>query len=437
VSEHLTAGQIESYDKRLMSSAELLVALDHLALCEPCREQFNPEHKIRVIGGALRKDLGNQAIDSNHLSFEESAAYVDGCLSGLDREIVESHLDLCSPCATEITDLRAFRAEMTTYPEIERVPTRSSTRKIFSFWRPAALRLPIQLAAAASVVLLCVLIATILLRKDNANRDTQVSELQKPNEQPAPQTPPGTPVDPLTLPRQNTGTTAPGEPADEIRDGRGIVTLDKHGNIAGLETLPLSYQQAVRARLTKKRADRPSELNDLVGKAGVLMGGGSAGMTFALIGPIGTVVKTDRPTFRWRAFSGATSYVVTVYDSNFNKVGSSGQQPGTEWTMPQKLERGGLYSWQVAAITEGKEVLSPTPPAPDAKFKVLEPSRMRELERAGQAFVSSHLVLGILYERAGLLDDAEREFNTLYRANPKSPTVRKLLHDVKSLRAPK
>lgn len=162
--------------------------------------------------------------------------------------------------------------------------------------------------------------------------------------------------------------------------------------------------------------------------------GGSEDRTFSLIGPIGTVVKTDRPTLRWQPLSGATSYAITVYDSDFNKVTSSQPQPGTEWTPSQPLERGGIYSWQVTAIKDGKEVISPAPPAPDAKFKVLAKSKARELDQAKQAYRESHLVLGILYQRAGLLDDAEREFKTLYAANPKSQSARKLLRDVKSLR---
>ncbi|HTG17443.1 MAG TPA: zf-HC2 domain-containing protein [Blastocatellia bacterium] len=428
MSEHLTARQIECYYNRLMSPAELLVALDHVAECNTCREQFEPEQRIHEVGDALRSDLQAQAQYSNHLTYEDSAAYVDECLGEIEREIVESHLDLCGQCATEIADLRAFRAEMTTYPEIERVPARPSTGRIISFWRAAAFRIPIQLAAAASILLVCGLIATLLLRKDSS-RLTEVSELQQPNETPQPQPPP---VETQKIPEANASSQA----VYEIQDGAGSVTLDKEGKITGLETLPLSYRQAVEAGLTNKGVERPAALQGLVGRTGSLMGGRGEDTTFSLIGPIGTVVKSDKPTFRWNALSGATSYAITVYDPNFNKVTASEQQPGTEWTPSQPLERGALYSWQVTAVREGKEIMSPTPPAPDAKFKVLETSTAKELENAKRTYAQSHLVLGILYERAGLIDDAEREFKSLYRANPKSQIVRKLLRDVQSLRQP-
>jgi hypothetical protein len=44
------------------------------------------------------------------------------------------------------------------------------------------------------------------------------------------------------------------------------------------------------------------------------------------------------------------------------------------------------------------------------------------------------LTLGILYAQSGLLDDAEREFQALLRANPQSPLVRKLLRIVREKR---
>jgi hypothetical protein len=152
------------------------------------------------------------------------------------------------------------------------------------------------------------------------------------------------------------------------------------------------------------------------------------------MGPVGTVVKADRPEFHWRPLTGATSYAVAVFDSNFNKVASSQPQTGTEWSPASSLKRGELYSWQVTAIKDGKEIVSPAPPAPDAKFKILDASKSRELEQTKRTHARSHLVLGILYERAGLLDDAEREFSALYRVNPSSQIVRKLLRDAKALR---
>jgi predicted Zn-dependent protease len=146
------------------------------------------------------------------------------------------------------------------------------------------------------------------------------------------------------------------------------------------------------------------------------------------------VVDTDRPIFRWRSLIGATAYTVHVFDANFRKVVDSTSQLETEWRVSQPLERGRIYSWQVVAIKEGKELLSPTPPAPEAKFKVLEQAPADELARARRDNANSHLVLGTLYAQAGLLDEAEAEFKALASANPNSEVIQKLLKTVRAAR---
>ncbi len=430
MSEHLTAGQIEATNKRSAPPAELLVVLDHLAACEACRKKFDLKHKIHLGVEALREELRQQPYN-NHLSFEKLAGYVDDSLLQADREIVDSHLGLCSRCTAEAADLRAFKAEMTTYPDIERSPVRLTLReRAVSRWRVPAYRITIQLTAAAAVALLCVSITALLVRKDNAGLQTEVSELQHNDE--APQGP-GAPAAPVEAEKARQSS---GQVIGSIRDGSGVVTLDTEGNVTGLESLPLGYQQEVKAVLTNRRVNAPPELQGLIGRTGVLMGTSGDGPGFSLVGPVGTVVRADRPEFQWRPLTGATSYVVAVFDSDFNKVASSQPQPGTRWSPAGSLKRGERYSWQVTAIKDDKEILSPAPPAPDAKFKVLDASKSRELEQAQRAHPGSHLVLGILYERAGLLDDAEREFRTLYEANQKSQIVRKLLRDVKSIQNP-
>ena len=164
------------------------------------------------------------------------------------------------------------------------------------------------------------------------------------------------------------------------------------------------------------------------------MGGSGEGISFALLSPVGTMVKDGRPTFRWRALPGATSYSVDVFDSSLKNVARIDRVSGTTWTPSQSLEPNQAYRWQVTALKSGEEITSPVPPTPEAKFKVLEQSKAEELNRAKKAYPNSHLILGSLYERAGLLDDAENEFRSLVSANPRSTLARKLLQEVKSLR---
>jgi hypothetical protein len=104
-------------------------------------------------------------------------------------------------------------------------------------------------------------------------------------------------------------------------------------------------------------------------------------------------------TFVWSRLAGATGYTVEVYDEPFNLVANSPRLAGNSWASPP-LKRGGTYSWQVKAVKDGREVISPRPPAAQAKFRVLDAARADELRRARRAYASSHLTLGLLAVRA-------------------------------------
>ena len=162
------------------------------------------------------------------------------------------------------------------------------------------------------------------------------------------------------------------------------------------------------------------------------MGSANTKAEFSLIGPVGTVLLSDRPTFRWSPLEGA-SYVIEVYDSHFNLVAKSLQLTTNSWTTPQSLARGQLYSWQVKAGKDGQEFTSPRPPAPQAKFRVLDQAKANELGKAKRAYGSSHLTLALLYADAGLLKESEQQLRILLKANPNSEVVRNLLRQVQAL----
>jgi hypothetical protein len=112
-------------------------------------------------------------------------------------------------------------------------------------------------------------------------------------------------------------------------------------------------------------------------------------------------------------------------------VTSSPQVTTVSWTSTQPLPRGHVYSWQVKAAKDGQETTVPRPPAPQAKFRVVEQSKANELAKAKRAYGSSHLTLGLLYAEAGLLREAEHEFRLLQKANPQSEIIRKLLRQLR------
>jgi hypothetical protein len=158
------------------------------------------------------------------------------------------------------------------------------------------------------------------------------------------------------------------------------------------------------------------------------MGNGQA--EFSVTSPVGIVIETDRPTFRWTPVDGGASYTVTIYDSNVTKVAESEPVTSTEWALPSALARGRIYIWQVRAVRDGRQMIAPSPAAGRAKFKVLEQSWAEQIAIAKRSGFKSHLVMGLLYAEAGLLNEAERELEALQKANPTSAIARKLLRDV-------
>jgi hypothetical protein len=204
--------------------------------------------------------------------------------------------------------------------------------------------------------------------------------------------------------------------------------------LSGADTLPPDYQNLLKRTLAGQRIERSSQLKGLTRPSSSLMGSNNSKGEFAVLDPVGDVVLTDRPTFRWSSMEGATSYVVEVYDSKFNLVGTSLNVTGNSWTAPQSLASGETYSWQVKTTKDGQEITSPRPPAPQAKFRILDQAKANELARARRVYGSSHLTLALLYADAGLLKESEQQLRLLLKANPNSELARNLLRQVQTLK---
>lgn len=224
----------------------------------------------------------------------------------------------------------------------------------------------------------------------------------------------------------------------QLKDGANGITLDKQGQMTGTEGLAPDAQEAVKSALEKQQLQVTPLPADLGGAGGVLMSGKpspDAGVPFVLSGPVRKLLRTDKPAFRWQAVPQAQTYVVTVSDQNFNTIASSGPIKGTSWQPAKALPRGGVYSWQVTAnVPDGPPVISPAAPAPEARFKVLEADQAQIIDQAQRQYGKAHLILGIFYARAGLLEEAEQEFKALLNANPNSPIARNLLKEIQKAR---
>ena len=220
--------------------------------------------------------------------------------------------------------------------------------------------------------------------------------------------------------------TAPPPPQEilaELRDGNGPVQLDS----SGILHTPPGIDDADRMALTEALKSRSLPLaalpSDLAAPPGTLLGP-SKPDEFSPLAPLSLTVYSDRPLFRWQGLSGAMTYELQIFDSEFHEVDSSGKITATEWTPVMPLARGALYQWQVIAYRANDSVRTPTPPAPDARFRVLNSESFQKIEAARAK--QEHFLAAVLFAKAGMKEEARAEMDQVASLNPGSDLVKNL-----------
>src|SRR5260370_39651451 len=108
MSNHVTAEQIAQYRSKSMPPGDLLAFDRHVAQCGECRTQLASAARVAT----LLSGLETAASAPHHLDYDQMADYVDAKSGEMDREIVESHVELGDRCATELGDLAIFADSM-------------------------------------------------------------------------------------------------------------------------------------------------------------------------------------------------------------------------------------------------------------------------------------------------------------------------------------
>jgi hypothetical protein len=155
--------------------------------------------------------------------------------------------------------------------------------------------------------------------------------------------------------------------------------------------------------------------------------GDAPGPSFRLLEPLGTLVVSDQPEFRWEPLRGAESYTVSVADEALRTVAQSPPLQAPSWRPDQPLPRGRAYVWQVTARRGKEEVTTPVPPAPFARFAVADGETAARLDRTARAQPEAHLLLGILYTQAGARAEAQRHLAQVPRTDRHYEVARRTL----------
>ena len=443
---------------RALPVGELTSIAEHLAACPPCQEEFTQALRSRRGSAPLKFTLAPEfGLRHDHVDYEQLVGLADNSLDAAERAMVDIHLRVCASCQEDINSFLEIREQIDKEAESSFAPIAPDTAREspwLASWRGLAWK-PIYATAVILMGMALVIGVALFLKRRAANLEAKQTQpnviLGAPTQSPTPENqtvavqPTPAPVPSEQLPRHapspqlNVKNREPLKPVKNARavavlkDESGTVTVDKAGNVSGLDEIPQNTRQEIGETLLVENIKAPVTQTEIGGGPISLRGPGKS-PTFKLLSPARVIIISDRPSFEWEKLAGATSYRVSVGDLKGHEIAKSEELPAdqTTWTPPLPLKRGEIYSWAVEASVDGKKIFSPGTSAPEMKFKILSASSAKELEQLQGT--RSHLALGIFYAREGMVSDAEREFQILIRDNPNSPILKKLLKQIQSWR---
>jgi hypothetical protein len=458
MTDHITTSRMQRFSVRALPPSELTSIAKHLDVCPSCHEQFTEMLRSRRGSRPLKITLAPEfQLRNEHVDYDQLVRLADSRMDATEREMLDVHLKVCASCQEDVRSFLALREEIDNETETAPTafveePTREK-RPWFAWWQGLAWN-PAYAAAVVLIGIALVIGVALFLKRRAANlearqtpppqgligpaKQTPTPENQAVAVQPTPvpvpseqlprhaQSPPLTVKDrePIRKPENATALVA-------LSDGQRTISVNSAGGVSGLEDMPVETQRDVAETLAAQKMEQPEIAKEL-SPTNITLRGSSAGQPFKLLSPGRTVIVDDRPSFEWERLPGATAYRILVGDMRGHEVAKSEDLPPdrTSWTPPKSLKRGETYAWNVIAIVDGKEIVSPGASASEMKFKVLSDSSAEELRQLKKA--NSHLALGVFYAREGMITEAEREFEFLAKQNPNSPLANKLLRQIQS-----
>jgi FtsZ-binding cell division protein ZapB len=442
--KHLSDSEIRRYQRRETRPDELISANDHLAACAECFQRFHDPKLVEAAYRFVRESLETKS--DRHLLYEQLAGYADDSLGAPEREAVERHLASCEECEADLQsffDLSSListkdqRALFSKVPSVNASPTLRERLRVSlqvpSFRSLLSARSLVQATSLLVIVAFVIWGVTRSTQKQIDGLKLEITQLQAENDSMREKASNANAQ--IAQLKQNEEIRQAGDQSQtalRLDDGIGQVALDETGTVQGLDALPAELRTAVQGALTSARLQIAPGPAVKIGRVGTLLGDGGDAETFKLITPVSSIVLSNIPAFKWEALPGATGYTVLLRDVNTGKEIESESLSDTQWTPKEPLARGHTYAWMVEAARDGRRLRSPALNQPYAGFKVLEKHVFDNIQRAQASWGNSHLVMGILYAKAGLKDAARKELKELQAANPDVHIINKLIKSLDS-----
>lgn len=431
--------------------------------------EYRPEYDEAL--ERLRSALLAQIDKEDHVSTPGIMAFIDGTLTSSEADYVRRHVAACSVCAAELEEMREIDDGLAQAAR-ERERLQAQALVAHDARRQSAWRLGGAALAAASIVLVGILFSHLMslnrtLSHSASTRQRAIDDLQ------------------LRLARKSAA-------GDTSRQGQNLAEKDKQLAQAKSQAQRLQARlRALEQSSTKLRIDRVAQRRDnirpimplpdprpqpsqvakidrvthlaspldravkvalaesrlplskdfqagMIGSGGLEMGEGGTESTFNIVGPAGTNLLSDRPLFTWVPVKNATGYQVVVQDDQGRVVADSHLLRGaatTHWQPVASLPRGRTLHWSVTAQNgETRPPIAPDKFHPVALFTVLDQVKAEAIKRQASLIADSPKSLAVLYARADLLDDAEREAQAWTMTDPDSRVAQAWLTNLRAYR---
>lgn len=403
MSKHIREKDLQDYGAGKLPPREFLRVQAHLENCAECQRRVDemfPNISERYEALFL-EEMQNDVLNDFHLNYDEHLKpYIYETIDAVDREIVESHVEICAECREDLRDLLQFHRELEQEKEIREL-SKPHWWQNLTEWFSASSRKTVWLAFASILILIGA--GLIWFFVSNSNNEVTQNQQNQP--------------DTFELPVNETAPNLENSAA-QTNQNADLPKTNQSKTVNREQDLPKKEIEMANLVI-------PKFLDELrINEDGTLRGKGELPTKkISVIEPNGTVIRSSSPVLRWENVPNAESYEVSIFDNDFNRITKIENIKGTSQRIAN-LARGKIYQWQVSAKTvtaDGKtqNYLG------QGKFYIVSQQDENKINQA-----KNSLERGRAFAEAGLLTEAANEFRTYLKENPDSENAKKFLRQV-------